>query len=88
MYDYVQSKNKVISAHVHIQEEGSDKKAYDFNSTRVSNTLHIFKSTGQQQKGKATFDFHKPAVSKSVGSIIMSTPEQVTEERHMPCHVK
>ncbi|XP_063937668.1 uncharacterized protein LOC108193722 isoform X2 [Daucus carota subsp. sativus] len=84
MYDFVQSKKK--PKFVQQEEEDYDEDVEEVPSTAASNTLGSSKSSAKSKgKGVASpFHFKKPmASSKSVASMLMRSPEQVIEERHM-----
>lgn len=86
MDDYMQSKKKSKTAKNQNQlQEEDDDDVQEIISTAASNTLPSSRTSGQN-KSKAVqnkpFEFRKPALSKSVASMLMKTPEQVIEDRH------
>lgn len=72
MSDFMQSKKK----NKRVQLDDDDDEVQEIESTAASNTI--------PKKKKKTFEFQKvqPKPSKSVGSMLMRTPEQIIEDRH------
>lgn len=73
MNDYVQSRKKIKSVQI-VEECGGDDEVQEIMSTAASNTMTSSQFAAQKKSKAVPSDFRKPALSKSVSSMLMKTP--------------